>query len=164
MAPQQTQNKSGYHSFHNFCEFWNTVDGLVQERHNSFVNALELCISCTNPSTYTSTGNCMDQHSQIPCSYIVRLRTHFCSRTSPKIHCLTSGCRFSSVLQIIMINGGVMYRDPSVCIKQLIDHPSSFTSILTHCPIEYIDGLVQERCNSSALAMELHLSCTNPSI
>ena len=28
----------------------------------------------------------------------------------------------------------------------------------------YIDGLVQERCNSSALAMELRLSCTNPSI
>ena len=25
-----------------------------------------------------------------------------------------------------------------------------------------IDGLVQERCNSSALAMELRLSCTNP--
>ena len=28
---------------------------------------------------------------------------------------------------------------------------------------QYIDGLVQERCNSSALALELHLSCTNPS-
>ena len=28
----------------------------------------------------------------------------------------------------------------------------------------HIDGLVQARCNSSALAMELHLSCTNPSI
>ena len=27
----------------------------------------------------------------------------------------------------------------------------------------HIDGLVQERCNSSALAMELHLSCINPS-
>ena len=26
-----------------------------------------------------------------------------------------------------------------------------------------IDGLVQERCNSSALAMELRLSFTNPS-
>ena len=25
-----------------------------------------------------------------------------------------------------------------------------------------IDGLVQERCNSSALAMELRLYCTNP--
>ena len=29
---------------------------------------------------------------------------------------------------------------------------------------EYIDGLVQERRNSSALAVELHLSCTNPVI
>ena len=28
----------------------------------------------------------------------------------------------------------------------------------------YFSGLVQERRNSSALAMELHLSCTNPSI
>ena len=28
----------------------------------------------------------------------------------------------------------------------------------------YIDGLVQERHNSSALAIELRLSCTNPSI
>ena len=28
----------------------------------------------------------------------------------------------------------------------------------------YIDALVQERHNSSALAMELHLSCINPSI
>ena len=28
--------------------------------------------------------------------------------------------------------------------------------------ILYIVGLVQERCNSSALAMELHLSCTKP--
>ena len=30
--------------------------------------------------------------------------------------------------------------------------------------LENIDGLVQERCNSSGLAMELRLSCTNPSI
>ena len=29
---------------------------------------------------------------------------------------------------------------------------------------QYSDGLVQESCNSSALAMELFLSCTNPSI
>ena len=29
---------------------------------------------------------------------------------------------------------------------------------------QYIDGLVQERRNSSVLAMELRLSCTNPSI
>ena len=29
---------------------------------------------------------------------------------------------------------------------------------------QYIDGLVQERRNSSAFAMELRLSCINPSI
>ena len=29
---------------------------------------------------------------------------------------------------------------------------------------KHIDRLVQERCNSSALALELRLSCTNPSI
>ena len=34
------------------------------------------------------------------------------------------------------------------------------TIISTH----NFDGLVQERRNSSALAMELRLSCTNPSI
>ena len=39
-----------------------------------------------------------------------------------------------------------------------IDHLS------THCFHHHFDRLVQERCYSSALAMELHLSCTNPSI
>ena len=28
----------------------------------------------------------------------------------------------------------------------------------------HLDGLIQERCNSIANALELHLSCTNPSI
>ena len=36
-------------------------------------------------------------------------------------------------------------------------------TIWMHCRV-YIDGLMQERHKSSALAMELHLSCTNPSI
>ena len=31
-------------------------------------------------------------------------------------------------------------------------------------PTKHIDGLVQERCNSIATALELHLSCTNPSV
>ena len=30
------------------------IDGLVQERHNSIANALELHLSCTNPSKYNS--------------------------------------------------------------------------------------------------------------
>ena len=29
---------------------WVYIDGLVQERHNSSVLAMELCLSCTNPS------------------------------------------------------------------------------------------------------------------
>ena len=53
--------------------------------------------------------------------------------------------------------GGLSWMRPkvteSVCDVRFID------------PVwRYIDGLVQERRNSSALAMELRLSCTNPSI
>ena len=39
--------------------------------------------------------------------------------------------------------------------------------MLPHSPNSgpvYIDGLEQERCNSIANALELHLFCTNPSI
>ena len=39
----------------------------------------------------------------------------------------------------------------------------SFEGTITVASIKlHVDGLVQERHNSSALAMELHLSCTNP--
>ena len=33
-----------------FHSAWRHIDGLVQERHNSIANALELRLSCTNPS------------------------------------------------------------------------------------------------------------------
>ena len=39
--------------------------------------------------------------------------------------------------------------------------------MVLHCiwmQMEYIDGLVQERCNSIANTLELRLSCTKPSI
>ena len=32
-------------------------DGLVQERHNSIANALELCLSCSNPSNCFQNNN-----------------------------------------------------------------------------------------------------------
>ena len=35
------------------------ISGLVQERHNSIANALELRLSCTNPSTW--------YHCLLPC-------------------------------------------------------------------------------------------------
>ena len=33
------------------------IDGLVQERRNSIANALELCLSCTNPSICDKSHN-----------------------------------------------------------------------------------------------------------
>ena len=36
--------------------FWELFDGLVQERRNSIVNALELRLSCTNPSNCVYAG------------------------------------------------------------------------------------------------------------
>ena len=51
--------------------------------------------------------------------------------------------------------------DGEIKQMELRDHPDGFADVkeLTH-----IDGLVQERRNDCALAMELRLSCTNPSI
>ena len=67
----------------------------------------------------------------------------------------------------IMFHWDVPYPRPTTC-----DILSSFGQFKVCCPADScsytmwqdIDGLVQERCNSSALALELHLSCTNPSI
>ena len=68
---------------------------------------------------------------------------------------------------------GVMALSKQTCWKQINwrvgDHPTSFEHRLFNgCNTIYvqhnIDWLVQKRRNSSALAMELHLSCTNPSI
>ena len=33
------------------------INGLVQERYNSIANALELCLSCTNPANYAVTNS-----------------------------------------------------------------------------------------------------------
>ena len=55
-----------------------------------------------------------------------------------------------------------------VAVEQLEDHLSepitllnASSKLLLLTPIPHIDGLVQERRNSSALAMELRLFCTN---
>ena len=44
------------------------------------------------------------------------------------------------------------------------EHDGSCTELCILDITSHIDVLVQERGNSSALAMVLHLSCTNPSI
>ena len=69
-------------------------------------------------------------------------------------------------------NSGVLFRKwfiyqqkPIMICHRLLKF--NFVEDIVHLvlqPNQYIDGLVQERRNSSALAMELRLSCTNPSI
>ena len=51
----------------------------------------------------------------------------------------------------------------SIHIEQLASKCNNLVRKLL-CPALYIDGLGQERRNSIANALELHLSCTNPSI
>ena len=59
---------------------------------------------------------------------------------------------------------------PFHCITLLLSSHSIYAALMSLeqlCPCHHdihIDGLVQERCNSIANAMELHLSCINPSI
>ena len=62
------------------------------------------------------------------------------------------------------INGWVIYNIPEIHLDSsasVLKRPADRIR-LKHLP--HRDGLVQEKRNSSALAMELHLSCTNPSI
>ena len=69
----------------------------------------------------------------------------------------------------------VPWKDPTqrfwITCSSFMMSISRFHSVFCQavCPVFaniniYINGLVQERRNSSALAMELRLSCTNPSI
>ena len=36
------------------------IDGLMQKRHNSIANTLELCLYCSNPSIYSSLSTVLD--------------------------------------------------------------------------------------------------------
>ena len=47
---------------------------------------------------------------------------------------------------------------------QIFGIPLLCDPITTSVVEAYIDGLIQERCNYIANALELNLSCTNPSI
>ena len=70
--------------------------------------------------------------------------------------------QLSTVENQMQSKGGYDHISPVQVQLDVIDLPSkSWKQVILN---DHIDGLVQERCNSSALAMELWLSCTNPSI
>ena len=58
-----------------------------------------------------------------------------------------------------LLKSWIIY-DPNLIINLWLFQDGAFKSKL----MPYIDGLMQERCNSIANALELRLSCTNPSI
>ena len=45
------------------------IDGLVQERRNSIANALELRLSCTNPSIWPSSVLCEEHYTMVKTSH-----------------------------------------------------------------------------------------------
>ena len=78
-------------------------------------------------------------------------------------------CIWSSLIQVLKLisfyHKSVLCVDTSVnglfCTKLVVTMSYRFFSVRFY--VEWIDGLVQNRRDSSALAMELRLSCTNPS-
>ena len=78
-------------------------------------------------------------------------------RLSTRLSCL-SGTRTSQDCN----TRSVSWRTASMRWVSNISNRS--VSCYVYCWYYHIDLLVQERCNSSALAMELRLSCTKPSI
>ena len=131
------------------------INGLVQERCNSIADALELHLNCTNPSIWVTSI------------------THF-----KPFWCWDWNIPGKSIpWQLIPWLLASPSQQPPVCVSY-IDHGSvqCITSI-SSCDLAklymvhiywlrkyHINGLVQERCNSIADALELLLSCTNSSI
>ena len=105
------------------------INGLVQERCRSIANALELHLSCTNPSIWIWN--------------ILSDKSDFCQVPYTK-------CKHCKHLP----QPSHSWHAPVWCVP-----PGHRVKCHTH-----INGLVQERRNSSAIAMEVRLSCGNPSI
>ena len=74
---------------------------------------------------------------------------------APDVARSTTTMVFSMQDNLVLVFYGVEFQPPV---------PSQFTEIIENANIDGDDGLVQEGHNSSALAMELCLSCSNPSI
>ena len=104
----------------------------MQERRISIANALELCLSCTNPSRWSWDPSylCNENPYTGKMASVYRDTSLAAGKTG-----------FQHVLKL-----------------EMLWEKFWFNLLL------YIDGLVQERRNSSALAVELCLSCTDPSL
>ena len=95
--------------------------------------------------------------------YLYFLVTYFFAIVDMNIFCLQPNIWRPVVLAFILLVilaisatiTVILQANKCVCLAQITNEGESTNS--TH-----IDGLMQERCNSSALAMELHISCIIP--
>ena len=124
---------------------------------------MEVRLCCTNPLIWAQLGekcagslqwhtlNVMgvSDHQQLDCL----LKSSFRLRTR---HCTTGPMWGESGMRWILIHRWQLEKHSNDldCVRIAINFP---------WPHECIDGLMQERCNSIANALELRLSCTNPS-
>ena len=112
---------------------------VVQDCSNSIANTLELLQSYTKPlSWHTSDAVGQQYDFQYDLDHVQRNQG---DQRHTREHHIEGHCM------------NLEYMD--VAKAQHIVH--QIGRMMVH-----IDGLVQERCNSSVLAMELRLSCTNP--
>ena len=122
------------------------IGGLVQERRNSIANALELRPSNTNPSIW------MQPHwsAFLWRMGILNFEWYASLVGSARDH---TGYGYNVTWSLSP------YTEWSLaCVGQVTLQRKR------GCNVNHIDGLVQERRDSSALAMELRLSCTKPSL
>ena len=110
-------------------------------------NTLELRLSCTNPSI-CNIFSCWLRH----CATIDRKRPKPFQPSALVCHRMPQ----------TNVNHAQVIAHRAHC--QAVHYHNRCTETSTAIINFHINGLVQERCNPSALAMDLHLSCINASI
>ena len=148
------------------------IDGLVQERRNSSANALELRLSCINLLrciSWSSDHEILQMWCQRPPMFAL-CNSLFWTGLIPQIDGLVQERRNSSVLALelrlscINLLRCISWSSDHEILQMWCQRPPMFAlrnSLFWTGLIPQIDGLVQERRNSSALALELRLSCIN---
>ena len=142
-------------------------DGLMQERISSTDNALELRLSCINPSIC---GSASDESYYIRGSdmklwWSCSSKLKFLSNIDGLVQETRSSIANALEIRLSCINPSICgsASDESYYIRgsdmKLWWSCSSKLKFLSN-----IDGLVQETRSSIANALEIRLSCTNPSI
>ena len=142
------------------------IDGLVQDYHISIANAMETLQSCTKPSTHYNSFHPHAlqledwQRLQHGKKYINHIHKYTCA--------ILTIIDFSSVL-VSSIGKAFAHQcggGATSCSQgwfHRVDIYQTWSKMATPGKTSSeIDGFVQERCNSIAYALELHLSCTHP--